>query len=71
MENGFVDVVAGGENACADEEEEQDDGDGDGVPGAQLADSPADFAKDFRKPAQSDTSRGIGMPWFLLSAGTP
>ena len=58
MENRFVDVVAGREDACADEEEEQHDGDGDGVPGAHLADSRPDVAKGQRKPAQTVTSRG-------------
>ena len=70
VENGFVDVVAGGEDPRADEEEEQHDGDGDGVPGAQLADSLPDIANDFRKPAQNDTSQGKLRPCFHLSVIT-
>jgi len=70
MENGFVDVVAGGENPCADEEEEQHDGDGDGIPRAQFANSRPAIAKDFRKPDQPDTSQAKLTCCFLLSEVT-
>jgi hypothetical protein len=67
MENGFVDVVAGGENPCADDDEEQHDGDGDGIPRAQFANSRPAIAKDFRKPAQPYTSRVKWIRCFHLS----
>ncbi|MCP2501156.1 MAG: hypothetical protein NCA08_06290 [Deltaproteobacteria bacterium] len=56
MEYGFVDIVAGGQDPCADDEEKKHDGDGDRVPGAQISDSRPNIAKDFRKRAQPDTS---------------
>ncbi len=60
MENGFVDVVAGGEDAGSDEKKEEHDGEGDRVPEAQLADFRPDIAKNSRKPFQTPTSRANG-----------
>ena len=70
VKDGFVDVVASGEDAGPDEEQEQHDRDGDGVAGAQFTDSGPDIAKDFRNIAQTDPAPGILKACSNLSAIT-